>query len=493
MRAPDHQDDELFWAFRLLDTVVDRQHLDASTLADALREHDLWPGSAPRRKTRLRPEAVAVLAATVAWPASAWAEEHHAGGGHKDAAHQDAAHTEAASHEASVTLSVSDASSSQPLSGIRVLGSGGKVLGTTGHDGRLVLPVGNLADGEVVLEGTGYRSLTKKRLNRAKAGTTVFIGLVPDAAHDAHAAKADAHGAHGSAGHDTHGKPEAHARPEAKAAHAAPHAGGTDAHHATAIKVHFPSPTPAPRKVAKRPRPDHGEVIEQKAVAHGAQAPHGAAADHHEGPATHKAAPAHHDAPAAHKAVPAHHDAPAAHKAAPAHHDAPAAHKAVPAHHEAPAAHKPDSVHHDAPAAHAEEPAHHEAPAHAEATSRAADAAKGTVTVKAGDTLWGLAAEHLGSGDRWRAIWTANRDVLANPGRLRIGQVLSLETHAGGGHATGTGRIRVRRGDSLWTLARKHLGSGKRWRTLYRLNRDTIARPELIYPGQKLRLPGDPT
>ncbi|MBM3260110.1 MAG: LysM peptidoglycan-binding domain-containing protein [Candidatus Sericytochromatia bacterium] len=477
MRAPDHQDDELFWAFRLLDTVVDRQHLDASTLADALREHDLWPGSAPRRKTRLRPEAVAVLAATVAWPASAWAEEHHAGGGHKDTAHQDAAHADAASHEASVTLSISDASSSQPLSGVRVLGSGGKVLGTTGHDGRLILPVGNLADGEVVLEGTGYRSLTKKRLNRAKAGTTVFIGLVPDAAHDAHAAKT---GAHGSADHDAHGKPEA------KSAHADAHAAGTDAHPATAIKVHFPSPTPAPRKVAKRPRPAHGEVIEQKAVAHGAQAPHGAAADHHEGPATHKAAPAHHDAPAAHKAAPDHHDAPAAHKAAPAHHDAPAADKAAPAHHHAPAANKAAPDHHDAPAAHAEEAAHHDAP------TQSAGEAKGTVTVKAGDTLWGLAAEHLGSGERWRTIWTANRDVLANPGRLRIGQVLSLETHAGGGHATGTGRIRVRRGDSLWTLARKHLGSGKRWRTLYRLNRDTIGRPELIYPGQKLRLPGDP-
>ncbi|MEB3236443.1 MAG: LysM peptidoglycan-binding domain-containing protein [Candidatus Sericytochromatia bacterium] len=437
MRAPDHQDDDLFWAFRLLDTVVDRQHLDSASLAEALRDHDLWPGAAPKRRHRLRPEAVAVLAATVAWPASALAEEHHAGGG----AHQDSAHAETGAHDASVTLSVSDASSSQPLAGIRVLGAGGKVLGTTGQDGRLSLPVGQLGGGEIQLEGTGYRSLTRKRLNRTRPGTTVFIGLVPDAAaapaqaaqhearHDAHAAKSGEH-------HDAHAAP--------KDAHA-----GDDHHGATAIKVHFPSPTPAPRKVAKRPRPAEHEVVEQKAVAHGAQAPHGEA-------------PAHHDAPAAHKAAPAHHDAPE-------HHEAPAAHDAAP------------TAHHDAPAAHAA--ADHHA------------GGKGVITVKTGDTLWGLAATHLGSGERWRTLWAANRAAVPSPARLRVGQVLTLETSGDAGHVThhaaGHGTIRVRRGDSLWVLARKHLGSGKRWRTLYRMNRDLIARPELIYPGQKLRLPGE--
>jgi nucleoid-associated protein YgaU len=50
--------------------------------------------------------------------------------------------------------------------------------------------------------------------------------------------------------------------------------------------------------------------------------------------------------------------------------------------------------------------------------------------------------------------------------------------------------IRVRRGDSLWRIAKRHLGNGKKWDTFYRLNKRKIDNPDLIYPGQTLILPG---
>jgi nucleoid-associated protein YgaU len=50
--------------------------------------------------------------------------------------------------------------------------------------------------------------------------------------------------------------------------------------------------------------------------------------------------------------------------------------------------------------------------------------------------------------------------------------------------------IRVRRGDSLWRIAKRHLGNGKKWSQFYRLNKRKIDNPDLIYPGQTLILPG---
>jgi nucleoid-associated protein YgaU len=50
--------------------------------------------------------------------------------------------------------------------------------------------------------------------------------------------------------------------------------------------------------------------------------------------------------------------------------------------------------------------------------------------------------------------------------------------------------IRVRRGDSLWRISKRHLGNGKKWSQFYRLNKRKIDNPDLIYPGQTLILPG---
>lgn len=56
----------------------------------------------------------------------------------------------------------------------------------------------------------------------------------------------------------------------------------------------------------------------------------------------------------------------------------------------------------------------------------AAASAGKTYTVKAGDTLSKIAKEHLGNANAYMKIYEANRDQLDNPDLIKPGQVLKL-------------------------------------------------------------------
>ena len=45
-------------------------------------------------------------------------------------------------------------------------------------------------------------------------------------------------------------------------------------------------------------------------------------------------------------------------------------------------------------------------------------------------------------------------------------------------------------GDSLSKIAQREYGDANRWRTIYEANKDVITDPDLIYPGQELKIPG---
>ena len=47
----------------------------------------------------------------------------------------------------------------------------------------------------------------------------------------------------------------------------------------------------------------------------------------------------------------------------------------------------------------------------------------------------------------------------------------------------------VVKGDSLSQIAEREYGDANRWREIYEANRATIKNPNLIYPGQRLRIP----
>lgn len=68
-------------------------------------------------------------------------------------------------------------------------------------------------------------------------------------------------------------------------------------------------------------------------------------------------------------------------------------------------------------------------------------------------------------------------------------------TNTGGGGTSGGGSggttYTVKKGDCLWTIAKKLCGSGSDWQKIYEANRDTIGKnPNLIYPGQTFTIPG---
>ena len=49
-----------------------------------------------------------------------------------------------------------------------------------------------------------------------------------------------------------------------------------------------------------------------------------------------------------------------------------------------------------------------------------------TYTVAKGDTLSHIAKDHYGKASKWRAIFEANRDQLADPDKIFPGQVLKI-------------------------------------------------------------------
>jgi len=130
-----------------------------------------------------------------------------------------------------------------------------------------------------------------------------------------------------------------------------------------------------------------------------------------------------------------------------------------------------------------------------------------TVTVRTGDTLWGLAEQHLGAGERWREIADLNRGrdlgdgaQLSTAENLRVGWRLRLPADevnvepapvkAGASDAA----VVVQPGDSLSGIAAEHLDDAAAWPQLYEANRAVVgADPDLILPGQVLRLPGAAT
>jgi nucleoid-associated protein YgaU len=47
----------------------------------------------------------------------------------------------------------------------------------------------------------------------------------------------------------------------------------------------------------------------------------------------------------------------------------------------------------------------------------------------------------------------------------------------------------VQAGDSLSKIAQRQYGDGKRWKAIFEANRDQITNPDLIHPGQVLKIP----
>jgi LysM repeat protein len=108
-----------------------------------------------------------------------------------------------------------------------------------------------------------------------------------------------------------------------------------------------------------------------------------------------------------------------------------------------------------------------------------------TIEVKKGDTLWGIAEKYLGSGSRYREIMSLNSltSVTIHPGL-----VLSIPgTNASANEAAKkTKTYTVKKGDTLWDIATKYLKNGSRYVEIMSLSKITST---TIHVGQSLTLP----
>ncbi|HUO86768.1 MAG TPA: LysM peptidoglycan-binding domain-containing protein, partial [Thermoanaerobaculia bacterium] len=74
-----------------------------------------------------------------------------------------------------------------------------------------------------------------------------------------------------------------------------------------------------------------------------------------------------------------------------------------------------------------------------------------------------------------------------------IGAGTTVPAATGAPAAAGT-ESTVQSGDSLSKIAQRHLGDANRWPEIYQANRAVIGdNPDLIKPGQRLRIPGGGT
>ena len=108
-----------------------------------------------------------------------------------------------------------------------------------------------------------------------------------------------------------------------------------------------------------------------------------------------------------------------------------------------------------------------------------------TVEVKKGDTLWGIAEKYLGSGSRYREIMSLNSLTSAT---IHPGLVLSIPgTNAKANEASKkTKTYTVKKGDTLWDIAAKYLKNGSRYVEIMSLSKITGT---TIHVGQILTLP----
>jgi LysM repeat protein len=109
----------------------------------------------------------------------------------------------------------------------------------------------------------------------------------------------------------------------------------------------------------------------------------------------------------------------------------------------------------------------------------------GGVRVARGDSLWKLAKRHLGSGLKWRQLAALN-PRLTNPHIIRVGEWIRLPLASSASQVVKM--VRVRKGDTLWKLASVELGTGLAWECIAEAN-PHLQNVNLIYPGQTLAIP----
>lgn len=167
-----------------------------------------------------------------------------------------------------------------------------------------------------------------------------------------------------------------------------------------------------------------------------------------------------------------------------------------------------------APATHAPQHAH-PAPAgtvEARTVATHTEDSAPTHTVRPAESLWSIAEDQLGDGERWRDIARLNEgrtmadgsafnaSTFLQPGwKLRMPAPLADQRPAPAKGGEGAHETRVSAGDTLWDIAEKEMGDGTQYRQIFEANRGarqpdgtTLTDPADIQAGLELHIPLQP-
>lgn len=113
-----------------------------------------------------------------------------------------------------------------------------------------------------------------------------------------------------------------------------------------------------------------------------------------------------------------------------------------------------------------------------------ADREKKYYTVRPGDSLSKIAQRYFGDAMRYKDVFAANRDIVADPNKIYPGQRLAIPDLF-----ESTENYTVRLNDWLSKISKRIYGDASKYRKIYAANRGFIQDPNVIYPGQNLRIP----
>lgn len=143
-------------------------------------------------------------------------------------------------------------------------------------------------------------------------------------------------------------------------------------------------------------------------------------------------------------------------------------------------------------------PAEPVAPAEPVVPTEPAAPAGGTAeyTIRAGDTLGAIARAYYGEVSLYKALYEANKDVLASADLIYVGQVIALPAALDNGSrndsrvpAEGETLYTIQAGDTLGTIAKAVYGDVLRYKDIFERNSDILTDANTIYAGQIIVLP----
>lgn len=133
--------------------------------------------------------------------------------------------------------------------------------------------------------------------------------------------------------------------------------------------------------------------------------------------------------------------------------------------------------------------------------------------VKAGDSLYALSRSYYGNTKDWKLIYNANKDILGSSNVLIVGQELTIpETGLLAGkkeeadqyllrsqidnskilsiaQKMGYETYTIKKGDTLYSIAKLHYNDGSKWKQIYDANRNVLTSSSFVPAGKTIVIP----